>query len=167
MTQLSSAQLALLTKAAAAAGAEVAPETARSAASLIRRGLLISLPRPGAPSRLMITAAGREAAGLAAEPSPARKRKKTEGAKPRPAPTASHQVAVASVPNGKLGALVALLQRPQGATIGELMTATGWQAHSVRGAIAGAVKKRLGCAVESTKAEGGGRLYRIAQGAGA
>lgn len=63
-------------------------------------------------------------------------------------------------PKGKLGALIGLLRRPDGATLAELMAATGWQAHSVRGAIAGAVKKKHGLTVTSEKTETG-RTYRI------
>ena len=63
-------------------------------------------------------------------------------------------------PKGKLGAVVELLHRPQGATIQTLAEATGWQDHSVRGAIAGAVKKGLGLKVISEKTDEG-RVYRI------
>lgn len=63
-------------------------------------------------------------------------------------------------PRGKIGAVVILLRRTQGATIPDLIEATGWQAHSVRGAIAGAIKKKLGLSVTSTKTETG-RVYRI------
>lgn len=61
---------------------------------------------------------------------------------------------------GKLGIVVDKLQSPAGATTAELMAVTGWQAHSVRGIIAGAIKKKLGLKVISTPAEGG-RNYRI------
>ena len=44
----------------------------------------------------------------------------------------------------------------------EIMKATGWQSHTVRGAFAGALKKRLGLTVTSEKAEGGEREYRLA-----
>lgn len=57
-------------------------------------------------------------------------------------------------PKGKLGLLVGLLRRPEGAGIDELTAATGWQPHSVRGAISGAVKKNLGLLVESQKRDG-------------
>lgn len=60
----------------------------------------------------------------------------------------------------RLDLLAALLGQTEGATIAEMTDATGWQAHSVRGAIAGALKKR-GHAIVSTKAEGL-RTYRIA-----
>lgn len=60
----------------------------------------------------------------------------------------------------KLDTIVTLLRRPHGATLPMLMGQTGWQAHSIRGAIAGTIKKRLGLAVES-KRVGGERVYRI------
>jgi hypothetical protein len=54
-----------------------------------------------------------------------------------------------------------MLRRPQGASIAEIMEATGWLAHTVRGAIAGALKKKLGLEVSSEKVEGRGRTYKI------
>ena len=54
-----------------------------------------------------------------------------------------------------------MLRAPEGATIAEIADATGWQPHTVRGAIAGALKKRLGLDVRSEKVEGRGRVYRI------
>ncbi len=71
-----------------------------------------------------------------------------------------------AMPKGKLGALINLLRRPEGARIEDLIAATGWQAHSVRGAISGAVKKKLGMTVTSEKTEAG-RVYRVGEGAGA
>jgi hypothetical protein len=65
-----------------------------------------------------------------------------------------------SRPGGKLGTLVSLLGRPDGARIDEMTAATGWQAHSVRGAISGSLKKKLGLNITSEKAEAG-RVYRI------
>ena len=65
----------------------------------------------------------------------------------------------ATAPGGKLGALVALLRREGGATIAQMVEATGWQAHSVRGAIAGSLKKKHGLAVASEKTDGD-RIYR-------
>jgi hypothetical protein len=67
---------------------------------------------------------------------------------------------VAAAPKGKLGALVALLRAPDGATLEAMMVATGWQAHSVRGALSGSLKKKLGVAISSEKTEAG-RVYRI------
>jgi len=67
----------------------------------------------------------------------------------------------------KLLALTNALRAPDGATIQDLMTTTGWQAHSVRGAISGALKKTFKLDVTSTKIEGRGRVYAIAaQGRG-
>ena len=61
----------------------------------------------------------------------------------------------------KLQIVVDLLERPEGARIDVLMAATGWQAHSVRGALAGALKKK-GIEVTSTKVEGC-RCYSVAK----
>ncbi len=58
--------------------------------------------------------------------------------------------------------LIDLLRRPEGASLDEIVAATSWQPHTVRGAIAGALKKRLGLEVTSEKIEGRGRVYRIA-----
>lgn len=71
-----------------------------------------------------------------------------------------------ATPKGKLGVLVGLLLRPEGASLEAMQTATGWQAHSVRGAIAGSIKKKLGFAVTSAKSDSG-RVYRIVKGASA
>ena len=54
-----------------------------------------------------------------------------------------------------------MLHRPEGATIDQIVEATAWQRHSVRGVISGTVKKKLGLAVTSTKSETGERVYRI------
>jgi hypothetical protein len=57
--------------------------------------------------------------------------------------------------------LIEMLKRPKGATIDEIVTAIGWQSHTVRGAMAGALKKRLGLTIVSEKVETRGRVYRI------
>ena len=62
----------------------------------------------------------------------------------------------------KQAQLIAMLERPEGATIEQMVEATGWQPHTVRGAFAGALKKRLGLTVSSEKVEGRGRVYKIA-----
>ena len=64
--------------------------------------------------------------------------------------------------NSKQAEVIRMLQRPEGATIGQICTATGWQAHTVRGTFAGAFKKKLGLTITSDKTEGGERVYRIA-----
>ena len=64
--------------------------------------------------------------------------------------------------NSKQAEVIRMLQRPEGATIGQICTATGWQAHTVRGTFAGAFKKKLGLTIVSDKPQGGERVYRIA-----
>jgi hypothetical protein len=61
----------------------------------------------------------------------------------------------------KQAELIALLQASDGVSIAEITSVTGWQAHSVRGAISGQLKKKLGLTVTSEKVEGRGRVYRI------
>lgn len=68
----------------------------------------------------------------------------------------------AAKPASKLDTLEKLLTRKNGATIAEMTKATGWQQHSVRGALAGAIKKR-GHTITSDKADGT-RRYRIEVG---
>jgi hypothetical protein len=63
--------------------------------------------------------------------------------------------------NSKQAQVIAMMRRPQGATLEEMQKATDWLSHTVRGAIAGAIKKKLGLAVTSTREERG-RVYRIA-----
>jgi Protein of unknown function (DUF3489) len=60
----------------------------------------------------------------------------------------------------KTAACLALLERAEGATIAELQKTTGWQVHSLRGFLAGTVKKKLGLNLTSTR-EARGRVYRI------
>ena len=64
--------------------------------------------------------------------------------------------------NSKQAQVISLLQRAEGATMDEVATAMGWQRHTVRGLISGALKKKLGLQVISEKTERG-RLYRIAE----
>jgi hypothetical protein len=65
-------------------------------------------------------------------------------------------------PTSKLGQLQAMLQRPEGATIAQLSKALDWQAHSVRGAMSGSLKKKQGLKITASKEEGADRVYRIA-----
>lgn len=63
----------------------------------------------------------------------------------------------------KVKELEALLRRPEGATIEQLVSALDWQPHSVRGAISGSLKKKRGLMIVGKKAEGEKRVYRIAE----
>jgi hypothetical protein len=61
----------------------------------------------------------------------------------------------------KQAILIEMLRAETGETIDEIVVATGWQPHTVREAIAGALKKKLGLAVTSEKVDGRGRVYRL------
>ena len=62
----------------------------------------------------------------------------------------------------KQSQMIYLLRRPKGATLAEIVEATGWQQHTIRGAMAGALKKKLGLTITSEKDESRGRVYKIA-----
>ena len=61
----------------------------------------------------------------------------------------------------KQAVLIGLLSRAEGATLPQMTEATGWQVHTVRGAMAGALKKKLGLEITSEKQTGTDRVYRI------
>lgn len=63
--------------------------------------------------------------------------------------------------NSKQATVIAMLKRPEGATIPQICEATGWQSHTVRGTFAGAFKKKLGLTITSEKPQGGERTYRV------
>ena len=112
---------------------------------------------------LVITPAGLDAVGVVED-------KAEQQAKPQKAPRRPKKkrerlgkaVQKLSVrPGTKLAMMIDLLHRNEGATIAEIVDATGWQQHSVRGAISGSVKKKMGSSVSSEAVEGRGRVYRI------
>jgi len=153
--------------------------------SLLKKGLLGEQPatrdapvwrETAANGRLMlvITDAGRQAVGVEpgrnsnkqpvppkAPPSARNTRGKkkassSKASRKAPAPTAHSET--------KQTLLIDLLSRQQGAAIAEAVKATGWQPHSVRGAISGTLKKKLGLNIASEKVERRGRVYRIIAG---
>ena len=109
----------------------------------------------GHGSTLVVTEAGLLAIGI--EPvavkmmSAIQRSAKTEQAAKPPTPRTGTKQAL----------LIAMLQRSDGATMDEIVTATQWLAHTARGAISGVLKKKLGLVVTSAKTEGRGTVYRI------
>lgn len=82
------------------------------------------------------------------------KKQERHGQSPQPHPQRQNG-------NSKQQALVDLLIRAEGATIAQIVAATNWQAHSVRGVISGVLKKKLGLHIVSEKSKGGERVYQI------
>src|SRR6267142_945165 len=85
---------------------------------------------------------------------------RTKPAKSRKRPTSKVKAHTAH-DGSKKADIIRLLERAKGATLEELMEATGWQAHSVRGFISGTLGKKLKLRVESFKTEKGARAYRV------
>jgi hypothetical protein len=127
--------------------------------------------KPAQAARAPGAVAQAEPAESGATPKPAKRKAKAKAAKPaRPAKAAS-----ADRPTPRAGtkqaSMIELLKRPEGATVEQIAAATGWQHHTVRGAISGAVKKELGLTVEATRtreigpnktgAKGSTTVYRI------
>jgi DNA-binding MarR family transcriptional regulator len=110
-------------------------------------GTAVETPAPAAEADSAATPAKRQAKSKAKAARPA-KAAPTE----RPAPRAGTKQAL----------MIDLLKRPEGATVEQPAAATGWQHHTIRGAISGALKKKLGLEVTSTKDGQGRRTYRIA-----
>ena len=104
------------------------------------------------------TAAQRLLATVAApEPDVAKKPKRSsKSAKSAQKPATARE-------GSKKSIVLGLLQRANGATLGEIMEATGWQAHSVRGFLSGAVGKKMGLTVASAKNDAGERVYQLAK----
>jgi hypothetical protein len=87
------------------------------------------------------------------------------------APKKAKATKAASTTNGaptaregsKKAIVLDMLKRPEGATLKDIMAATSWQAHSVRGFISGSLGKKMGLTVESFKRPDGVRAYKVAQ----
>ncbi len=113
---------------------------------------------------LAITAAGLAALGIEGEISPTKPTKgRTRGKKAGKGTKAAKSSPRARTGGSKQDIVIALLRRGNGASVEEMMAATDWQAHSVRGFMSGALKKRLGLEVVSEKdAKTGERRYYVA-----
>ena len=138
--------------------------------SLFKRGLVIGhggdwivtaeaydaldRPRPDAPTTGKATTPTEEKAAK-----PARKNAR-KAATPKPDGAATSD-APRTRENSKQAQVIAMLRRPEGATIAQICEATGWQSHTVRGTFAGAFKKKLGLTITSDKVEGNQRVYRL------
>lgn len=95
---------------------------------------------------------------------PASKKSKT---KELSAPMKAALDAVAKMPvrkESKLEAVIQLLSRPEGATIEDMVAATGWQKHTIRSALSHALAKKRGYEIVSDKPKGEQRIYKIASG---
>jgi hypothetical protein len=181
MIGITELQCELLRRAAGEPITDAVAVDASVCSALIKRRLVILLPAEGNGGRLIITRAGlgalsaveaKKAAKAAGRTSRGKAGRNEKRAAPPPerrrptsrAPRAADPVLLSSagvdLPKGKLGTLTALLRRPDGASVGDMMAATGWQAHSVRGAMSGALKKKLGFEIASQQTLGG-RVYRI------
>lgn len=115
---------------------------------------------------LVATDAGFAAIGIEPEDAPSAPTGATEAPTEQPAPdTATETEAAPKTRTPREGTkqaqLIEMLRSEGGATIDEIVEATGWQPHTVRGAFAGALKKKLGLEVTSEKVEGRGRVYSL------
>ena len=121
-------------------------------ANLTRREPLWRETGDGHGTTLIATEAGLDAIGI--DPVVAKTMAALRDAKPE-------VIAAAQRPGTKQAQLIAMLQEQEGATIAEIAEATGWQAHSIRGAISRSLKKKLGLNVTSEKLAERGRVYKL------
>jgi hypothetical protein len=138
-------------------------------ANLRRREPLWRETGDGHGTTLIATEAGLEAIGIepvvAIAVASVRKAKLELITGPKDAPEASPNPStpkpVAIRAGTKQAQIIALLQRPEGASIGEIVDATGWLAHSARGLISGGLKKKLGLPISAEKVAGRGTVYKL------
>ena len=184
--QLSDTQSVILSAACAREGGLVLPITAslKGAAvdmvltSMIKKGLIEAIPaeagvpvwredEDGTSLTLVATAAAYMVLGIVADTgadtAPEEEPAAGMADEAESPPTDAHVAKSARKPREgtKQEALIAMLKQPAGTSIAEIMEATAWQAHSVRGFIAGALKKKLGLKVTSEKDEIRGRIYKL------
>ncbi len=146
--------------------------------SLLKKGLLKERPaaadephwretRDGGRTALVITDTGLQAIGVevdlktGTQSRSAKQKPKQRSRRAERKPCVAKPSPAAVRPGTKQALLIDLLKRKKGATIDEAIAATGWQPHSVRGAISGTLKKKMGLAVTSEKPDDGPRRYRI------
>lgn len=114
---------------------------------------------------LMITSAGLAAIGIDAgrdsEPATKDKSKRKTKARGTLLQRRGKTAVVCAGGGSKQDAVLQLLRQKQGTSIAEMMAATGWQAHSVRGFLSGTVKTKMNLTVASEKDKSGERRYRI------
>ena len=169
MTELTNTQRAVLTAAAERPGLQILPlpehikggAAKKVTTALLARGLV---GKDGDSATLIATDDGLRSIGI--EPAQAALSASIAGpAAPATASESSTPTATTpkTRPGTKQATLIAMLEAPDGATIAEIADATGWQHHTVRGAIAGALKKRLGLDVTSEKVDDRGRVYHLAR----
>ena len=118
----------------------------------------------GHGTTLIATEAGLEAIGI--EPVVAIAVACARKAKPKPQPAPTPDDADTAKPvtiraGTKQAQIIAMLQRSEGVTIAEMVEATSWQAHTARGFISGALKKKLGLPITAEKVEGRGTVYKL------
>ncbi|WP_374331998.1 DUF3489 domain-containing protein [Aestuariivirga sp.] len=104
---------------------------------------------------LVITDAGLAAIGI--EPEEAKETASEAPAPPQPTASKERKPREGT----KQQQMIDLLRRPKGATLAEIVEATGWQQHTIRGAMAGALKKKLGLTITSEKDDSRGRVYKL------
>ena len=122
----------------------------------------------GHGTTLIATEAGLEAIGIepvvASAVASARKARPQKDADPTPTTDATGQPKPVAIRAGtKQAQIIAMLQRPEGATVAEMVEASGWLAHTVRGCISGALKKKLGLPIAAEKVEGRGTVSRLSE----
>jgi hypothetical protein len=118
---------------------------------------------------LIITDAGLEAIGVEPDTASLSATRRAEVSEAAPAPTeTSSPPDPADEPRErktregtKQALVIEMLRRPEGASIAEIVEATGWLSHTARGVLAGSLKKKLGLAIDSEKQEARGRVYRL------